>query len=385
MSSDQEIQAFDALLKAFDQVPKRPERLPTFLEITRYPHYENVCSNILAFYLDPGKPHGLGTLFLDALGRVGEIKDPEGTLGISVEVETQEETAKGNRIDILIRSDSHAVLIENKIFHTVANPLSDYAQHLDSTCSRQSHKHKFLLTLYPIDKRTKRDVKSHGFRHITHKELVRKIRELLGAHVAEADTRYLIFMLDFLNTLENLREDLVVNEAFIDFLEERTCDARRFLRHMHQFKNDLRRKIRDLEQKCPVESYPNVRATPYPGEEPKVDLYSVLAHDIGHPSLYNSVVVETVIHPGGWNVQIWLRNVQRGGEPNRGPVDGQQKELRNLLNREGITLEDDTGVGYGRGTRFIFARFDYFADIDEVALAVRDVVKKLATSEGSEA
>ena len=259
-------------------------------------------------------------------------------------------------------------------------PSADYAKHLDSL--NQSHKHKFLLTLSPVEDSTAQEC---GFENITHEQLVKQIRALLVAHVAGAETRYLTFMLDFLTTLENLREDLVVNEAFIDLLKERTCDARRFLRHMHQFKDDLRRKIRDLEQKCPVEFYPNVRATRYPGEEPKVDLYSVLAHDIGHPSLYNSVVVETVIHPGGWNVQIWLRDVQRGGKPNRGPVDGQQEELRNLLNREGITLEDDTGVGYGGGTRLLFARFDYSADMDEVALAVRGVVKKLATIEGSEA
>ena len=57
MSNDTEVGVFKALLSAFrQQVPERPERLPTFQEISGYPHYENVCSNILAFYLDPGKP-----------------------------------------------------------------------------------------------------------------------------------------------------------------------------------------------------------------------------------------------------------------------------------------------------------------------------------------
>jgi hypothetical protein len=51
-----------ALLDDFSKLPDRVERGPTLMEIAGYPHYEIVCSNILAFYLDPEEPHGLGTL-----------------------------------------------------------------------------------------------------------------------------------------------------------------------------------------------------------------------------------------------------------------------------------------------------------------------------------
>ena len=48
------------------------------MEIGGYPHYENVCSNFLAFFFNPERPHGLGSLFLDALvGSVG-IESVEG-------------------------------------------------------------------------------------------------------------------------------------------------------------------------------------------------------------------------------------------------------------------------------------------------------------------
>ena len=40
--------AAQTLLEEFNrQVPPRPERPPTFMEISGYPHCENVCSNIL--------------------------------------------------------------------------------------------------------------------------------------------------------------------------------------------------------------------------------------------------------------------------------------------------------------------------------------------------
>ena len=116
MCDDWNADAVAVLLDEFRQrVPPRPERPPTFMEISRYPHYENVCSNILAFFFDPSEPHGLGTLFLDALAKVGCIKEPDWTTGAHVQVDREEATSSGNRIDLLIRSHSHAILIENTL------------------------------------------------------------------------------------------------------------------------------------------------------------------------------------------------------------------------------------------------------------------------------
>ena len=55
------------LLDEFEGLPGRISRPQTFMEIGGYPHYENVCSNFLAFFFDPEGPHGLSSLFLDAL------------------------------------------------------------------------------------------------------------------------------------------------------------------------------------------------------------------------------------------------------------------------------------------------------------------------------
>jgi PD-(D/E)XK nuclease superfamily len=102
------------------------------LEIAGYPHYENACSNFLAFFFDPEGPHGLENLFLRSLmDSVGAAGADEGGFGGNVSVEREVHTAEGNRIDILITSDSRAVLIENKIFAAVANPFEDYSDHLD--------------------------------------------------------------------------------------------------------------------------------------------------------------------------------------------------------------------------------------------------------------
>lgn len=112
------------LLDAFQrEVSSRAERRPTFMEISGYPHYENVCSNILAFFFDPKNPHRLGTLFLDAIARVGSIKDRVGLTSGEIKVEREVRTDAGNYIDMILQSDSHAVLIENKIYSGADNPL----------------------------------------------------------------------------------------------------------------------------------------------------------------------------------------------------------------------------------------------------------------------
>ena len=58
-------------------------------------------------------------------------------------------------IDILMKSDSRAVLIENKIFAAVNNPFDDYATYLDllrnenGATYKNMSKSKILLTLCP--------------------------------------------------------------------------------------------------------------------------------------------------------------------------------------------------------------------------------------------
>jgi hypothetical protein len=54
------------LLLTFASLPKAKSRA-TFLEIAGYPHYENVASNLLAFFLDSEAEHEMGDLVMSAL------------------------------------------------------------------------------------------------------------------------------------------------------------------------------------------------------------------------------------------------------------------------------------------------------------------------------
>jgi hypothetical protein len=55
------------LLDEFSRLPQLPRVERTILEISGYPHYENVASNILGFFLDPKNGHGLERIVLESL------------------------------------------------------------------------------------------------------------------------------------------------------------------------------------------------------------------------------------------------------------------------------------------------------------------------------
>ena len=349
-----------ALLDEFRQeVPRRPERLPTFMEVAGYPHYENVCSNILAFFFDPSKPHGLGTLFLDALARVGGIKDQEGKISGNVHIHREKRTDAGNFIDILIQSDNHAILIENKIFAgTDYNPLDDYAKHLSSL--QQSYKCKFLLTLKPVGEDPESEI-GHGFRNITYEQFVHEIRGLLEDDIAGADTRYLTFMLDFLNTLDYLQGGMVMNPEFVKFLASRSGDVNDFLTEIRNFKDELRTKVTELgnNKLLDVASYSNVKQWKY---RDKVGLFDILVHEIESSSFENKISVDTIIDPKGWRVNISLR----GKSDKLG-----QEALKNLLQNRSIPFKEDKWFTLEKC-------FNYAEDLNKIAQVVQRVVQQLA-------
>lgn len=49
---------------------KIPVKEKTFMDVSGYPNYENVCSNILAFYLKPSEEHNFDALVVNSFIKV---------------------------------------------------------------------------------------------------------------------------------------------------------------------------------------------------------------------------------------------------------------------------------------------------------------------------
>lgn len=117
--------------------PRQVERRPTFFSIAGFPHYENVLSNVYQFFFSTESSHGLGSLFIDALTDViTEGRIQKQTLFNLQRVTVERELSTGNgRLDLLLhdgpaegqwKKASTVVLIENKVYHWLANDLDDY-------------------------------------------------------------------------------------------------------------------------------------------------------------------------------------------------------------------------------------------------------------------
>jgi len=346
----------EKLLDDFRKLPGRVERPRTFMEIAGYPHYENVCSNILAFFMDPKESHGLGTLVLDALASASGIATADEGVGGNVSVEREVRTAAGNRIDILITSDNHATLLENKIYANVNNPFDDYVRHLDLNYGKLIG-HKILLTVFPTSEGS-----DWGFRNLTYEEFVEQIRSRLGHYISDADTRHLTMFLDFLNTLENLHRGTRMNEGFVKLLAERSDDIENFFADLKNFRAELREKVQELRDLIEVEQHTAVEQDIL--REPVGTLSDVLYQNI----LLSDdlpVAINTAVSPHGWEIKIFVR---RGGN---------RSKLRELLERLGIPFEE--------GQRFIYpTRFAYDENLDQISLVLQDLIDKIATSQKHE-
>ncbi len=338
------VHAVTKLLDDFRELPGRVEHPRTFMEIAGYPHYENVCSNILAFFMDPKETHGLETLILDALASAGNIATADEGVGGNVSVEREVITDAGNRIDILIESDDRAILIENKIYAGVSNPFEDYTVYLNRRTPEGRAQHKLLLTLYPTSEGSE-----WCFMNLTYTEFVGEIRSLLGRYVSRADTRHLTIFLDFLNTLENLQRGTRMDQKFVEFLAERGDDVQSLFNGLKSFRAEMRSKVRELESLIDLEGFENIEAH----DAWRGDTVSMSDNLYQHIRVADDLLVgiDTHLNPHGWEIQVFARD---RGDPSK---------LRALLESLKIPFEEEERNGYKR-----FIHNDHFAVVAHLVL-----------------
>ncbi|HEY0046923.1 MAG TPA: PD-(D/E)XK nuclease family protein [Flavobacterium sp.] len=183
-------------------IPKIKRRPKTFLGIAKQPHYENVMSNIYAFYFDLNEVHGMGDLFITSLLKIIKSTELGTTKNVyditDFAVDTEFTTDKNGRIDVLISSADHAIIIENKVYHHLNNNLADYWDSTRVSDNNTSNKIGVVLSLnkvYP---------KHVHFINVTHLELLREVLQNLGPHMMDAKDKYVVFLKDFYQNSINL-------------------------------------------------------------------------------------------------------------------------------------------------------------------------------------
>jgi hypothetical protein len=208
------IREFNRLLAVFNQLPKSKKRPKTLLEISGYPRFENVASNILEFFFNPTEDHGLDSLVLRSLlSLVSPQCDFDPPVNIVIEREVF--TNSGKRLDIVAHSSELTIGIENKISAPVYNDLKDYSDHLEAKAKASGNPAiKIILCL-------KKDalVTDHGFKMISYDEFSECLLKKIGPGLLDANPRYLGLLLEFLNTMKNLKTGTHMDAELVEFFK----------------------------------------------------------------------------------------------------------------------------------------------------------------------
>src|SRR5688572_2107064 len=187
---------------------KVKQKETTFLDIAGFPHYENVISNIYAYFFNPNQKHGLGSLFLDSLL---ELVDKNFIFN-SPKVFREFTTQKGGRIDLVIsdqdKEDKKVLIIENKMYHFLNNDLKDYYDSFPDMKRRG-----VLLTINPV-------ASYHDkFVNVTHQALLNKVFENLGPLILSIPEQSIFILKEFSKNLNNFTMNHEVGKYY-NFYQE---------------------------------------------------------------------------------------------------------------------------------------------------------------------
>lgn len=197
---------YEKILEKFALLPKKSSD-PSFMEISHLvgDRFEEHCSKILQFYLNPKKPHGLNTLFLNSLLELLPEDNFDNRYNYrTVQVRTEETTEDGKRIDIIIETESFIVAIENKIGASLYNPLESYVAHIESNYRNKEKKYFVVLSARPITSCSeKKLMRDNNYCYINYQQFFENIKSNVGRYIQTCNQTYLCFAFDFIKTIEN--------------------------------------------------------------------------------------------------------------------------------------------------------------------------------------
>ncbi len=314
------------LLGKFESLPKKV-RSESIFDIAGYPHYENVASNILAFFLNPNNEHGLGQLILSSLLNLAAASETNQS---NVQVSREVYTINGGRLDILIETDNQLIGIENKIYHYLVNDLEDYSKSLDKWAQPNQ------LTVVKIILGIREEQESFDFISITYEELFSKVKECLGSYATTSSQKWLLYLIDFISTIEKLKGDDMEFDENDKFFIENEDRVSSLVNARNRFLSKLNSKVNKLQEKI---------EKPAACERQWIYAKSCLVHDFNLSG--NSIAFDLYVSPIGWELKLFGRN-----QPSNNYVT-------QLLSKRSDPITSEKG-------RFVVARWPLTTGLDEI-------------------
>ena len=213
----EDIKSLQILLRKFESLPKF-EYEPTYLDICHYSgrRFEEICSRILSFYFQPKNEHGFNTLLIETLFELIDFEYKNIDRDITINLE---ENAEGKRLDILLKNKDWVIGIENKIGANVYNPLNQYKKRIEEY--GKNNNFKILLTLHEIvSKEELKNINRNGFNKVLYTTFFDSLKNKLGQYISGNNMKYVMFLYDFIQTLENMKGDNIMNKELDVFFHD---------------------------------------------------------------------------------------------------------------------------------------------------------------------
>ena len=213
---------------------------PTLMDIAGFPQWENVYSNILAFFLDTGEAHRFGSLFIQSILAAYQDKCPDAWPGKDLrpdidfeteKVEREATTATGKRIDLLVECSEFVVCIENKIWAGLHNDLGEYRKH----CEQMYYERPVLGIVLSPSRLDQGKIEEHKFINVTYSDFAEELQHRVGKYIARHNTQYQYLLFDFMEQTNRLERKKIM-----------TDDEREFLK----FWRDNDEKISNIQSMC---------------------------------------------------------------------------------------------------------------------------------------
>lgn len=348
---------FTKILLDFKSIP-RHKQTKTFMEISGYPHYENVCSNILKFYLDPTNEHGLKDLVLNSLLHLID-KDFHFDLDFEqIEVYREHKTINDNRLDLVVLTENYAIGIENKIFHHLHNDLTDYKNTVESFCYNSRKPVCIVLSLNKLTSNEDIEkINTNDFVNVTYEQVFQNIKQNIGEHLNSSNISYLNHLTDFIKSIENLTPRTMENKALWTFFKNNSETIQELTDSFSEYKNSLSQKIYQLKDTLPQNEF-----------APTVDKQWIyegfcLVHDYTINSKCK-LAVDTYININGWEIHLFGRNSYS------------TDFIFNVMCKDNNFLPKPF-ESYKRDKRLVYQRFDIDTDISTVAKTLTDLLTRI--------
>ena len=294
----------DEIKDLINSCPDKKKKDSTLLEISGFPHYENVCSNILSFFFGSDNEHGLGTFLLDSLINVGSLRESFGNNAGAPsysEAYREKNTGKG-RIDIVIETDKFVIGIENKIDASIGNDFGDYEAFLKNWSKRKKVKYlgSIFMSLKPPD------ISVEPFKAVLYSEFFQEVKNKIGAAALKANIKYLIFFLDFMESIQRRCEVEHMDKEILEYLEKNGGKIDKVIAILSDVKNDFIKRNKDLTDRLKAFADRNSLEINSWGGNHKYEMVHVLYFNF--PVSSNGIIaIDVTCLPMGWELTVFFR------------------------------------------------------------------------------